>query len=82
VTGLTCKHRLLVFRGEETVGEWPFTFPYGDAVAAVEPLRKLKPEFYGAILGNFGITAVSASMPVSHPMYRDSAQKIESKERP
>jgi hypothetical protein len=72
---LTCKRQLLVFRGEETI-EWTFTFPYGDSEAAVEPLKKMKPELYGVILGDFGIAAHSATLPVSHPMYRANAQHI------
>jgi hypothetical protein len=73
---LTMTFSLLVFRGEETIGEYRYSFPYGDQQAALEPLRKLKPEFYGAILGGFGITAVSANMPTTHPMYRAAAIQV------
>lgn len=70
---LTTKFSLLIFRGEETIGEYPFTIPYGESDAVLEPLRKLKPEFCGVVLGRFGVTAHSAALPTSHPFYRANA---------
>ena len=74
---MTSKNKLIVFDADSrTVGEWCFTFPYGDAEAAVEPLRKLRPEYAGVILGSFGIVAISNNFPVDNPYYRASAIKV------
>lgn len=72
----TTRFSLLVFEGERTVGEYQFTIPYGDSDAVLEPLRKLKPEFCGVVLGRFGVTAHSAGLPVSHPFYRANAVHV------
>ena len=75
---LTASHTLIVFDREGwSIGEWKFTFPYGDAAAALEPLQKLRPEYVGVTLSGHGIEAVSADMPKDNPWYRARAIQVE-----
>lgn len=74
---LTASHTLIVFgRDGRTIGEWKFTFPYGDAAAAIEPLQKLRAEYVGVTLSGHGIAAVSADMPKDNPWYRERAIQV------
>ena len=74
---LTASHTLIVFdRDGKSIGEWKFTFPDGDSTAALEPLRKLRPEYVGVILSGHGIEAVSADMPRDNPWYRERAIQV------
>lgn len=73
---LTTRFSLLVFEGERTVGEYQFTIPYGDSDAVLEPLRKLKPELCGVVLGRLGVTAHSARLATTHPFYRANAVHV------
>lgn len=74
---LTATHTLIVFDANgRSVGEWKFEFPYGDSEAAIEPLRKLKPEYVGVTLSSFGIAAVSANMPTDNPWFRKGAIQV------
>lgn len=71
-------YSLLVFEetedGPRTVGEYSFKVPYASSQDTVlEPLRKLKPQFTGVLLGHFGVMAHSAEVPESHPWYRSGA---------
>lgn len=77
VSDLTATHTLIVFDADgRSVGEWKFKFPYGDSEAAIEPLRKLKPQFVGVTLSGHGIAAVSADMPTDNPWYRKNAIQV------
>ena len=77
VSDLNATHTLIVFDADgRSVGEWKFKFPYGDSEAAIEPLRKLKPQFVGVTLSGHGIAAVSADMPTDNPWYRKNAIQV------
>lgn len=74
---LTATHALIVFDADgRSVGEWKFKFPYGDSEAAIEPLRKLRPQYVGVTLSGHGISAVSADMPHDNPWYRANAVQV------
>ena len=77
---LTAKATLIVFEsdefGDRTIGEFPFTFPYGNAEAQLEPLRKLKSIYTGVILGSCGVSAHSENLSTSNPWYRSGAVHI------
>ena len=77
VSDLTATHTLIVFDADgRSVGEWKFKFPYGDSEAAIEPLRKLRPEYVGVTFSDCGIAAVSADMPKDNPWYRKNAIQV------
>ena len=56
-------YTLLAFRGSESIGEYRFHTLSDTPDAVTEPLRKLKPEFAGVILGHSGVIAHSANLP-------------------
>ena len=67
------KFSLLVFRGDEAMGEYPFTAKNADA--STELLTKLHPELAAVILGDSGIIRHTANLPKSNPWYRESLSK-------
>jgi hypothetical protein len=71
-------YSLLVFRGHEAIGEYPFRVKDHSASAVTEPLRRLKPEFSGVILGNDGVIAHSANLPKENLWYRELILHVES----
>jgi len=75
---LTATHTLIVFDTDGgTVGEWKYTFPYGNHEAAIEPLKKLKAEFVGVILSAVGVKARSAELPKDNPYWRKGSEVVE-----
>lgn len=74
---MTASHTLIVFDAEGClVGEWRFKFPYGDAEAAVEPLKKLKTGLFGVTFSTFGVAAHSEDLPKDNPFWRDGAKHV------
>jgi len=70
------RYSILVFKGSESIGEFPYSLQDESDFAATEPLRKLKPEFSGVILDGHGVLAHSANLPKDNPWYRPLALQV------
>jgi hypothetical protein len=55
--------KLLVFRGHEVIGEYPFNIKGGTDLAIKEVLGNLKSDLSGVILNDYGVVAHSANLP-------------------